>query len=195
MRRNFATITGLALLLTFLMPVKMLFAAPIHSLPAVTSSHANWYDVEEASNLLNQMQNRAFRVRKEVARLQVQEIQLVWQAQAAKLARTKRDIDVIGRDLVRLDQIKGKLDPWQKNLLNTITPELHEMVYQADEAIHTGDARENRYTLAMTQYPLNIGMIYRNANKMVNDIGTFTQYAAAGERMAELKQNTARARS
>ena len=69
------------------------------------------------------------------------------------------------------------------------------MVYQADEAIHMGDARENRYTLAMTQYPQNIGMIYRNANKMVNDIGTFTQYAAAGERMAELKQNTGRARS
>lgn len=144
---------------------------------------------------MNQMQNRAFRVRKDVARLQVQEIQLVWQAQAAKLARTKRDIDVIGRDLVRLDKIKGKLDPWQKNLVHVITPELHEMVYQADEAIKTGDAQEDRYTLAASQYPQNIGMIYKNANKMVNDIGTFTQYAAAGERMAELKQNTGRARS
>ncbi len=195
MRRNIGTTMGLTILVVLLMPIEMLLASPINSMGNVASRHTNWYDVDRASNLLNQMQNRAFRVRRQVARLQAQEVQLGWQVQADKLSRTKRDIDVIGRDLVRLDQIKGKLEPWQKHLLKSITPELHEMVYQEDAAIHTGDARESRFALAMTQYPQNLGMIYRNASKMVRNIGATTQYVAAREKMAALKQNTATRRS
>jgi hypothetical protein len=195
MRRNFVTTMGLALLVSVLMPAEMLIASQVNSTPALTSSHANWYDVEKASNLLNLMQNRAFRVKRQTARLEVQEIELPWQAQAAKLARTKRDVDVIGRDLVRLDRVNGKLEPWQQSLLHKITPELHEMVYQTDAALNTIDAHQNRDYLALTQYPVNIKVLYNNANQMANTIGTVTQYAHAEEKMAELKLNTGRARS
>ena len=195
MRRNFLTTMGLALLVSVLMPAEMLIASQVNPMPAVTSSHANWYDVEKASNLLNLMQNRAFRVKRQTARLEVQEIELPWQAQAAKLARTKRDVDVIGRDLVRLDRVNGKLEPWQQSLLHKITPELHEMVYQTDAALNTIDAHRNRDYLALTQYPMNIKVIYNNANQMANTIGTVTQYPHAEEKMAELKLNTGSARS
>ena len=195
MRRNLTKIMGLMVLVLLLMPAGMLFAKAINQPPAVTSSNANWYDVEEASNLLNQMQNLALKVRRSAARIQVQELQLGWQEQTYKLATVKSDIDTIGNDLVRLDHIKSELEPWQQSLLHKITPELHEMVYQTDDALNTIGARENRDVLALTQYPGNINVLYMNANQMADTIGTVTQYAHAEENMAALKHNIGTAHS
>lgn len=47
----------------------------------------------------------------------------------------------------------------------------------------------------MTQYSQNLHMTYGNAYKMVNVIGTYTQYTTAGENMVELRQNTVSGRS
>ena len=69
------------------------------------------------------------------------------------------------------------------------------MVYQTDAALNTINAHQNRDYLALTQYPKNINVLYKNASQMGNTIGTVTQYAHAEERMAELKQNTGSARS
>ncbi len=195
MRRNLVIAIGTFLLVGLIMPAGMLFGTETFRPPVVTSNRANWYDSEQASNLLNEMQTLAFKVRKEVARLQVQEIELGWQAQSARLESAKNDIDTMGNDLVRLDHIKGKLEPWQQNLVHKVTPEIHEMVYQMDAAIDTLDAHESRTDLALTEYPQNINMIYKNANRMAGTIGTVTQYAHAEERLAELKPNSGSARS
>lgn len=188
MRFNIFKAPGFLLLAGLLMPAGMLLATEIHQKPAVTSSTANWYDVEQASNMLDHIQNLALKVRKEVARLQVQEIELGWRAQSARLTIAKHDINTIGNDLVRLDQMRNRLEPWQQNLLNKITPALHEMVYQADAAIKKVNNHENRTYLALTQYPQNINQIYKNANQMANTIQTVTQYAQAEQKMAELNK-------
>ena len=195
MRRNLANTLESLMLVVLLMPAGMLFAKETYRPPAVTSSTANWYDTEEASNLLNQMQTLAFKVRKEVARLQVQEIQLGWRDQSQRLAAAKHDINTMSDDLVRLDSMKTRLEPWQSNLAHRVTPSLHEMVYQMDAALDTLSATRNRTDLALTQYPQNINMIYRSANQMVGTIGTVTQYAHAEEKMAAIKQNTVGTRS
>jgi DNA repair exonuclease SbcCD ATPase subunit len=188
MRRNLARTIESIVLVSLLMPVGMLLATETYQPPAVTSSTANWYDVEQASNLLNEMQTRALHVRKEVARLQVQEIELGWQAQAARLVRAKNDINTIGNDMVRLDQMRSKLEPWQQSLINKTTPALHEMVYQTDAAINRLNAHQSRTILSLTQYPKNINQIYRNATQMANTFQTVTQYAHAEEKMAELSK-------
>lgn len=195
MRLNFHKITGLLLLAGLLMPAGMLLATETYQAPPVTSRTANWYDVEQASNLLDHMQTLALKVRKEVARLQVQEIQLGWQLQGARLTIAKNDINNLGNDLVRLDQMKTRLEPWQQSLINKITPPLHEMVYQTDAAIRTLNEHQNRTYLALTQYPNNINRIYKNANDMANTIQTVRQYAQAEQKLAELnkgKNTTAR---
>jgi hypothetical protein len=188
MRRNvFRTIES-ALLVALLMPVGMLLATETSQPPAVTSSTANWYDVQQASNLLNQMQTQAMHVSRKAATLQVDEIQLNWQDQGAMLESAKHGINTIGNDLVRLDQMRSKLEPWQQSLINKITPALHEMVYQTDAAIHGLNAHQNRTYLAMTHYPAYVGRIYKNADQMANTIGTVKQYAQAEEKMAELSK-------
>ncbi len=186
MRLNFFKTTGLLLLAGLLMPAGMLLANDTYIAPAVTSSTANWYNVEQASNLFNQMNTLALKVRKEVARLQVQGYQLGWRDQSARLARAKSDINTIGNDLLQLNEMKNALEPWQQSLLNKITPNLHEMVYQTDQALNRLSRHENRIDLTMTQYPQNINQIYKNANQMSDTIGTVTQYAHAEQKMAAL---------
>ena len=188
MRLNLSKATGLLVLAGLLMPAGMLLASETPAAPAVTSSSANWYNVEEASNLFNEMNNLALRVRREVGRLQVQGYQLGWREQSSRLAGAKYDVDTLGSDLMRLSEMKGRLEPWQQSLLTRVTPQVHEMVYQMDAAINRLNKYESRDHLALTQYPQNINQIYRNANQMADTIGTVTQYAHAEEKMAALKK-------
>jgi len=189
MRLNVVRTIESLMLAVLLMPACMLLATDTYRPPAVTSSTANWYDTEQATNLLNQMQPLALKARKEVARLQVQEINLAWQAQSQRLARAKNDINTMADDLARLNRMKDGLEPWQKSLMNKVTPEVHEMVYQMDAALAKLNNHRNRVYLALTQYPQNLNMIYKNANQMAETIGTVTQYAHAEENMAALQQH------
>jgi len=176
------------LLAALLMPAGMLLATETYRPPTVTSSTANWYDTEQATNLFNQVQALALKTRKEVARLQVQEEELAWQVQSQRLMRAKNDINTMADDLARLNRMKDGLEPWQKSLVNKITPEVHEMVYQMDAAVAKLNNHKNRLYLALTEYPQNINMIYKSANQMAGTIDTVTQYAHAEEDMAALHQ-------
>jgi len=168
----------------------MLLANTTTQPPEVTSSSANWYDVEQASNMLHRMQTLTLKTRKEVARIQVQDWELDWRDQADKLTRAKADINKIGDDLAQLDQMKNRLEPWQQSLVEKVTPQIHEMVYEMDSALKTLNAHQNRDQLMLSEYPQNINIIYKNANQMAGTIGTVTQYAHAEQKMAALRHMT-----
>ena len=188
MHRDFFKTTGLLVLAGLLMPSGMLLARETTPAPAAISSTANWYNVEEASNLFNKMNNLALKVRREVARLQVQGYELGWRAHSARLAQAKSDINALGDDLQQLNAMKARLEPWQQSLINKVTPNVHEMVYQTDAALNTLARHENRVALVLTNYPGYINQIYTNANQMADTIGTVTQYAHAEEKMAALNE-------
>ena len=188
MRLNFVRTTGLILLAGVLMPAGMLLATETPEPPAVTSSTANWYSVEQASNLFDHMNTLALKVRKEVARLQVQGYELNWREHSARLARARNDINTIGENLVQLDEMASRLEPWQQSLIKKIAPDIHAMVYQTDAALNTLSNHEDRIALSVTQYPQNIDHIYRNANQMSDTISTVTQYAHAEQKMEALNR-------
>lgn len=196
MHRNLARIIPAVLLVFLLMPCGMLLATEMNQPPAVTSSTANRLDAEQASNLLNQMQTRVFKVRKEVEGLRAQGDELPWQVDSATLSRVKNGINAIVNDLAHLDQMKSKLEPWQQSMVDKITPAIHQMVHQTDAAINTLNAHQNRASLLLFESPQNINRIYKNANKMAKTIQTGTQYARAEQKMAGLgKMNRNNARS
>lgn len=178
------------------MPAGMLFAVTTNSQQfGIKSPTANWYDTEEAATLLNQMHNLAYKVTKAIGPIQVQENELAWQDQSSMLSSAKADINKMGNDLVRLDEMKNKLEPWQQSLIGKVTPRVHELVYQADAAIEQVNKYHSKTHLALLQYPNNINMIYKNANEMAGTIGTVTQYAHAEQRVAALDHHTAKASS
>lgn len=178
--------SGIIVLAAFIMPCGVLLAKESNPPAAATSSNANWYDVEQASDLFSRMTVRAREVRQEVGPLQVQGYALDWRDHAARLVRISDHINDMGRDLQSLDQIKGRLEPWQQNLVAKVTPNVHGMVYQTDQALTTLASREDPYTLRLTDYPNNIDQIYRNADRMINTIQSVTK-AAHGEQMSALR--------
>ncbi len=187
MRLNVARTIETLVVIGLLMPVGMLFGVSTSTLPAVNSSSANWKYSEQATTLLNQMQGLAQKVTKELGPIQVQEYQLDWQEQGSRLSASKADINKMSNDLARLDTMKKGLEPWQKTLVNRVTPHVHELIYQANTAIKQLAKYENKTRLALAEYPENINIMYNNANQMAGDIGTVTQYAHAEQQMAALQ--------
>ena len=195
MRTNIARIIEPLLITALLMPVGMLLGAERPQPAAVQSSAANWYDVEQAGTLLNHMQTLADKIRRQIEPVQVQELQLDWQFQAATLNQSRYEINTMGKDLRRLDATKKALEPWQQSLVHKITPNVREMVYQMDAAIKDLNAHQNRIVLSMTEYPQNINMVSRNAKQVAGTISTVTQYARAEGKMAAIERPTAKAAS
>lgn len=199
MRRNVVRILESLLLVGLVMPAGMLLGVTINNNSpqfGITSNNANWYDTEEATTLLNQMQKLALKTRKEVARLQVQEGELAWQDQGERIERAKNDVNKMGADLLQLNQMENKLEPWQKTLVQKVTPKVHEIVYQMDAIIVRLNKYHSRAHLAMTQYPQNLNQVYKSANRMADVIGTVKGYAQAEQKLAGLQHlSTAKASS
>ena len=190
MRRDLIRTMGLALLIGMMMPVGTVLAAGTYRQRVVTPSASSWQQSEEATNLLNQIQTLAAKTTREVAPIQVQEQQTAWEQQDGMLLRASDEINAISRKLVRLDQVKSGLEPWQQTVVRKATPEAHEMVYQMDIALAKLGAHEDPTYLAMSTYPQNIDAICKNANEMEGTIRTGIQYAHAEGKMATLKLNT-----
>ncbi len=186
---------GFVMFISLIMPAGRLFAIKIGRTFGISSKAANWADTEKAAHLLNQMQTLALKASKQVGPLRVQEVQLNWQEQASRLGNAKWDINRIGADLLRLGRMKKELEPWQQSLAAKVTPDVHEMVYQMDQAIRDVKTDQSSVVLAMGEYPQTINMIHQQADRMAGTIGTVTRYASAAQRLAVLEGRTASPRS
>lgn len=188
MCKNLTKTIGLALFIALLMPVGMLFANETSSASGLTSNTANWYDVEQASNVLSRMQTLTSHTRNALEPIQVNETDMAWQYQAWRLNRARSNVNRMGEDLLQLNKISSKLEPWQQSLIHKITPRVQEIAYQLDAAINTLNQYQSKDHIALTEYPQNISQICRNAHQMSDAIGTVTQYAHAEQKMAALKR-------
>jgi len=196
MRTNFMKTIGFGLFIGLLMPAGMLFAKAPAPVIGVTTNTSRTYDRDEASSLLNRIQDLAIKARETVGPINVDEIDLRWQGQAVELDRAKSSVDRMGDDLLRLDEISSRLEPWQQRLIHKITPQVHEMAYQLDAAITTLNKYQLRDRLALTHYPQYINDFCKSSNRVEDTISTFTQYVQAKQKMAELnKMNGAKASS
>lgn len=188
MHKNSMKLIGMTVFITLLMPVGMLFAKESAPASSLTSSNANWYDVEKASNLLNRMQTHAINTSNALGQNQVAETDLAWQIQALNLDRARSNVNKMGADLLRLAEIRGKVEPWQQRLIHKVTPQVHEMATQLDAAINTLNKYQSKDHLALTQYPQYINQVCRNANLVSGTIGRVTHYARAEQKVAALNR-------
>jgi len=188
MRTNLMKMIGLALFMTLLMPVGMLFAKESTPTNSLTSNTANWYDVEEASNLLGRMQTHAINARNALGQNQVSETDLAWQIQALNLDNARSNVNRMGADLLQLDRISSKVEPWQQRLIYKVTPQVHEMAYQLEAAINTVNEYQSKDHLALTQYPQYVNQVCRNANQVSGTISNVTRSADTEEKVAALHE-------
>lgn len=172
---------GTLLLAGSLAPAGALFAQPSTATTPAKTTYASQADPASANmnvqNKFSRIQDLAQNVRKEVAPLKfgTTGTQLNWQIHSTKLARAKRAVNQMEKDVNQLESRKASLTPWQRQLLGNVKQNSHEMVFQTSRAIKVLNAHHNNKALAATSYPQNIDMISQKANDAAKDIGTVFQ--------------------
>jgi hypothetical protein len=195
MQLNIRRLVESFLVVGLLIPSGMLLAAATPSSPALTSATANWFDVQHATNVFSQMKNLAVETRSQLTPIRMQEYEIAWQLQAVRLNNSRTAVNQMCRDLRQLDATRADLAPWQRSLVNKVTPDVHEMVYQMDAAIHRLNYYQDSAALDATPYPQNIAIISKNAKQVTGTIKAVTQYAHVEQNMSALEPSTSNARS
>ncbi len=189
MRMNIFRIMGTLLVAGLVSPAALLFSVNSQQqLPTLTSNSANWAATEEATSSFNQIQDLAQKVRKQVGPLETNGVNLTWQVHADRLARIKAEVNEMGSDLLALTHMRNKLDPWQQQLLDRMTPRIHELVYQTRAALKKLNAQHDTQALAAVRYPQNLRIISHNAARLADTVGTYSQYVQAAQSVAMLRQ-------
>ena len=197
MRIHINRVLGLLFTFALFSPAAVLFCAALPGPAALTSPTANWAEAGRATAMINQIQNQAWKVRREVGPLAVEGEQLNWQIHSSRLGEIRTQVNEMSRDLSQLSEMKNQLEPWQQQLVHSMTRNIHELVYQTQAAIKTLAAQRDTLALALTQYPGYLNAIYHNANHLAGSIGTFTGYVSAAQKLAALQHGAggAKARS
>ena len=195
MRIHINRVLGLLFTFALFSPAAVLFCAALPQPTALTSPTANWAETEQATAKINQIQNLASKVRREDGPLTVEGEELNWQVHSGRLGEIRTQVNKMSRDLSQLSKMKNQLEPWQQQLVHSMTVNIHELGYQTQAAIKTLTAQHDTMALAMTQYPGYLNAIYHNANHLAGSIGTFTGYVRAAQKLATLQHGTAGAKA
>lgn len=190
MRKSIVRVFGTLLAIGLFSPVGLLFSMGTQQPLNLTSSAANWADTEQASQLFNQVQHLSRKVEHEVGIIQGEGTDLFWQGQADNMDQVRNHVNEMSSDLAQLARMRSKLEPWQQQLLDRMTPDIHEMVYQTRAAIHVLNGQHNRLALFASNYPQYITVISNKSSQLSSSIGTFTQSVQAAQKMATLEQQT-----
>lgn len=190
MRSRLFQVLGTFLALALFAPAGFLFSKVNQPKIQFSSSSANWADVAQASHLFNQIQILSQKVAHEIGPIQAEETNLFWRGQANELNQVRDHVNQMGEDLSRLSQMRNRLEPWQQKLLNLMTPDIHELVYQTRAAIHVLNSQHNKLALFATSYPQNVTIISNTSGHLENSIGTFTQAAQSAKKLAALERQT-----
>ena len=148
--------------------------ASTKSIPQLSNTN---YAAVEGRTILAQIENRAQAVRDAIGMLntQVRFADVDFETQSDALAQVRSDINAIGKDLQRLDDLQAQLEPWQKRELVRIQPLAAEMADATRAAIKTLKQNEDR-TWA-TPMPDQMTTIVDKAEAIRNSVSESVQVA------------------
>jgi hypothetical protein len=132
---------------------------------------------KEADQLLTRVQHQAYRVRTDADGMANSSRfdELDWQTNADQLNNIKRHVDAMGKTLCRLDQIRSAVLPWQRKEIDRITPALVELADTTTSAIKTLSTHQQ--TFWATNFPNQMADIYKDANRIQNNVNLESLYA------------------
>lgn len=172
---------GTLLLAGSLAPAGVLLAQPATAATPAVNTHTSQMD---PASMNTSVQNKFTRIHdlsqkagKDVAPLKfgTNGTELNWKVHSIRLARAKKAVNQVEKDVKQLESRKAGLTPWQRQLLGNVKEDAHEMVYQTRAAVKVLNAHHNKNALALTSYPQNIDMIWQKANDAAEEIGTVFQ--------------------
>ena len=81
------------------------------------------------------------------------------------------------RDLRKLERIKGGVAPWQRDAINRVAPSVVELTDYTRSAIHYLNRHQDY--LYEPSYRNDANYMYTKANRIVNSVDQFDEYASA----------------
>lgn len=169
LRRKITYVIGAAVLSPALLCASALACGP--STTAPTAESYTWNFRKEGSQLLSQINQQIQMVGTDASDLQVQDAQLDWRTHSNTLNRIKENVNKAGEELCRLEAIQNTLEPWQKEALARIVPNLEVVARNTQNAIEY--LQDNRQDLYNPNYEEYLSTIYNRSNR----VNLFVNYA------------------
>ena len=169
------------LLVLMLIPAAVLGSEKPCPTVASTADSTTWNFPAEASRLLSDVRLRVYDVDRQAegqSRLASSEFdQLTWQYFADHLAPITNDVNAMGRDLCRLQQIRQAALPWQQREIDRITPMLKDLAGRTEKAI--GLLQTHELSFWATNFPKDMAVIRTDADQLHNSVVSELNYAKA----------------
>jgi hypothetical protein len=152
-----------------------------------TARSYTWNFPKETSNLLQQVQQDAMQVRSDASNLQELDLNAFngsWRGEADYLNQARTHINDLDAKLCRLHTIERLALPWQRRAIHRITPAAIELTDYTRNAIKYLDHHQD--DLADTRYWEDADLMYHCADRVVNSVNTFEEYATDLRNVKEL---------
>lgn len=129
--------TGCLIASVLLLQGQLFAAHHACSTAAATPESMTWNFSKEGSRLLKDINQEAWDVRTEAAKLEMQtrDTRVDWQTHAVELTEVRYDINQMGERLCRLETIRGQLAPEQQSAVDETYRLTKEMATFAQDAI------------------------------------------------------------
>ena len=154
--------------------------------PLLAASTSASQKSADATRLLREVRLLTHDLNRDAATLETYRLnRMSWQAHAHRLALAKEHINSIGARLASLDAMRGYVEPWQREAIDSITPVAGQLAARTEAAIKY--LNENQGRLFVPDYTEHLSAIAGHADQMQESINTHLDLASAQERMDNLR--------
>lgn len=137
---------------------------------APTAQSKTWNFPKEATGLLKDVRTKAY-----AAELDAEGLaslsrfdDVSWERNSSHIERIRDDVNAMGKDLCRLQEIRPVALPWQQREIDRITPRLQDMATQTRNAIKLLNAHE--HTFWATDFPDDMATISKDAKRVYRSV-------------------------
>ncbi len=178
--RYFALRASLACLLA---GAPVLFGAPVTTGPDVNPSA-----VREAAELLSDIRENAAALSKDAGALQVWSLgnALTWESHATELQIIRDDVNVMGKELAKLEEIRGSAAPWEQQAIDRTEPLLRELAANTKNAIQF--VNDNRDRLYAPEYHNMVSNLFNESTKLRQSVRDFERLEKTRQHESQLEQ-------
>lgn len=180
--RTFWLVTLTLLLMT------PLFATAAKAETKTDDSQAyNWKHYEDASQLLREIQGLSAQLAEDSFFLEQKSRsnQMDWRSHATELSNIRDNVNAMGRNLQQLQEVHGKIAPWQQKAVERIMPNALKLAAHTESAI--AHLNEEQGKLWTPEYIARFSAMADHAEEIKNTVSMFLDYGRTSDRLEGLE--------
>lgn len=157
---------------------------------SVTDGSQVGYARTEGRILLNQIQDHASAISKEVGPLDLQTRygEVDWWTQSSTLNEVRDNVNVIGKDLNRLVELRTQLEPWEQREIDRIAPLAVEIADATKDGIRTFNRNQDHTW--NTQLPADLTTLSNKADELSKSVNESLESAKLNKEIERLEQKS-----